>query len=52
MSEPSRHKKAPGVPAPEALGNVNTNQELNVKMNHSISLYRGISLCMAGEGGK
>ncbi|WAB91943.1 ORF6N domain-containing protein [Pseudomonas citronellolis] len=36
----SGNEKAPGVGAPRALDNVKTTEELNVKMNHSISLYR------------
>lgn len=47
----SRNEKAPGAPTPEALDNVKTSKESNVKMNHSISLYRGTSLRLAGEGG-
>lgn len=48
----SGHEKAPGAATPRALDNVKTTEELSVKMNHSISLYRGIPSCMAGEGGK
>ncbi|MED5607774.1 hypothetical protein VV867_08750 [Pseudomonas sp. JH-2] len=55
MSEPnrlSRNEKASGAGTPEALDNVKTTEELSVMNHHSISLYRGISLGLAGEGCK